>query len=102
MGFAPPLSPHTLCVHISCKGTSGEDYIQVDRENVLELFRWKGLLFKQKNPALLTKLKCFVNIILILPKISTERFVKFRVDKLVPLNERGGECAITADHVLEA
>lgn len=34
--------PHTLCVHISCKGTPGEDYIQTDTENGLELFLLKA------------------------------------------------------------
>lgn len=62
VGFAQPLSSPPR-VHISCKGTAGEDYIQIDRENVLELFLLKGLLgfggFLSKNTHPVTKAKMF-------------------------------------------
>lgn len=64
MGFAQPLSPLPPRIRISCKGTSREDYIQIDRENALELFLLKSLLgcfdiFKQKaHPVTKAKMFC--------------------------------------------
>lgn len=57
---ATPLPPPPPRVHICCKGTSGEGYIQIERENVLELFLLKGWLgFFEQKTCPVTKAKIF-------------------------------------------